>query len=59
MAVRGRAFLSEHTDDNRFRYDKGGLAECVTHQPPYSVEKKNGGLRFANPKQHHNLWRKP
>jgi len=27
MAVRGRAFLSEHADDNRFRYYKGGLSE--------------------------------
>src|SRR5580700_2946824 len=26
MAVRGRAFLSEHADDNRSRYDKGGLS---------------------------------
>ena len=26
MAVRGRAFLSEHADDNRFRYDKDGLS---------------------------------
>ncbi len=27
MAVRGRAFLSEHADDNRSRYNKGGLAQ--------------------------------
>ena len=27
MAVRGRAFLSEHADDNRICYYKGGLAE--------------------------------
>jgi hypothetical protein len=27
IAVRGRAFLSEHADDIRFRYYKGGLAK--------------------------------
>ena len=27
MAVRGRAFLSEHADNNRSRYHKGGLNE--------------------------------
>ena len=30
MAVRGRAFLSEHADDKRFCFYKGGLAEGVT-----------------------------
>jgi hypothetical protein len=29
--LRGRAFLSEHANDNRFRYYKGGL---VKHNPP-------------------------
>jgi hypothetical protein len=29
MAVRGRAFLSEHAEDNRSRYNKGGLAQRV------------------------------
>jgi hypothetical protein len=28
MAVRGRAFLSEHADDNWFRYYKGGQSEA-------------------------------
>ena len=47
-AVRGRAFLSEHADDKRFRYDKGGLAEGVTHRQARGRE-QNGGLRVANP----------
>jgi hypothetical protein len=32
MAVRGRAFLSEHADDKRFCYYKGGLAK---RNPPF------------------------
>jgi len=31
IAVRGRPFLSEHTDSNRFRYYKDGLSTCETH----------------------------
>jgi hypothetical protein len=32
MAVRGRAFLSEHAEDILFRYYKGGLAQ---RNPPF------------------------
>src|SRR5215212_9419796 len=35
MAVRGRAFFSEQTDDSRIRYYKGGLAEGLTHPADY------------------------
>jgi hypothetical protein len=31
VSVRGRAFLSEQTDDNRIRYYKDGLSESETH----------------------------
>jgi len=34
MAVRGRPFLSEHADDNRFRYYKGGLTQ---RNPPLTA----------------------
>jgi hypothetical protein len=36
MAVRGRAFLSEQTDDNRIRYYKGAIsaAHCAAAQSP-------------------------
>jgi hypothetical protein len=33
MAVRGRAFLSEQIDDNRFCYNKGGLAPKARNPP--------------------------
>src|SRR5688572_19703523 len=35
-AIRGRAFLSEHADDNRFCYYKGGLAPQARNPPPDS-----------------------
>ena len=45
MAVRGRAFLSEHANDIRIRYYKGGLAEGVTRR---FRGRQTGGFRFAN-----------
>jgi len=45
-AVRGRPFLSEHADDNRFRYYKGGLGVAVTR---LARATEDGGLRCANP----------
>jgi hypothetical protein len=43
MAVRGRAFLSEHADDIRSRYDKGGLAK---RNPP-AARAETAGYGFA------------
>jgi hypothetical protein len=42
MAVRGRAFLSEHADHNRSRYNKGGLAAGVTRR----IGERDGEIRF-------------
>ena len=42
MAVRGRAFLSEHPEDNRSRYYKGGQSESVP-----AIFYPCGGTSFA------------
>src|SRR5208282_4586915 len=46
MAVRGRAFLSEHADDKRFRYYKDGLSPRETH---HTSSPLYDGYRFAPP----------
>jgi hypothetical protein len=35
MAIRGGAFLSEHTNDTCFRYYKGGLSEATWACPGF------------------------
>ena len=42
MAVRGRLFLSEHANDIRIRYYKGGLAQ---RNPPF--HRKAAGYAFG------------
>jgi hypothetical protein len=49
MAVRGRAFLSEHADDNRSRYNKDGLNEVKPIASMASLCLKDDGFRCAQP----------
>lgn len=49
MAVRGRAFLSEQSDDNPFRYNKGGLAPKARNPPAEFAVSPDGGLRRFAP----------
>src|SRR5215210_7399742 len=57
VSVRGRAFFSEQTDDNRIRYYKGGQRRMrrahaslfLFQQITSDTEQRVGTLRFAHP----------
>jgi hypothetical protein len=49
MAVCGRPFLSERSDDNRFRYYKGGLSAAKPTRPLPAVRVGTALRALAHP----------